>query len=206
MNSFHSDPFRDPQLAYGQRMDPRLGQFNPNDIDDDGDDGLEYRRSARNSMLSLGNSSGSRAANNNTAAVAGAAGGAAAGGVLGGLIGRNRNSSGINYDPVQNPSTTAYQGGAPGEYDLGARAEKSEWMAKQSSSRKKWKWIIAIVVVLIVAGAVVGGVLGSMYANKGSKSGGSGSQGQSAGQDTAQNGDLNIDSGEIQNLLNNPNS
>ncbi|KAI0487728.1 glycoside hydrolase superfamily [Xylaria cf. heliscus] len=205
LNSFHSDPFRDPQMAYGQRMDPRIGQVNPNDIDDDGDDGLEYGRSARVSMLSLGNSSG-RGANGASAgaAAAGAAGATAAGGVLGGLMGRNRNS-GINYDPVQNP-TTAYQGGAPPEYDLGARVEKSEWMAKQSSSRKKWTWIIAIIVVLVIAGAVVGGVVGSMYANKGSKSSqGSSSSGQSANDDSAQNGDLNINSAEIQALLNNPN-
>ncbi|KAI0551873.1 glycoside hydrolase superfamily [Xylaria curta] len=200
LNSFHSDPFRDPQLAYGQRMDPRIGQFNPNDIDDDGDDGLEYQRSARNSMLSLGNSSG-RGANGASAAAAGAAGAATAGGVFGGLMGKNRNSA-INYDPVQNPAT-AYQGGNPGEYDLGTRAEKSEWIAKQSSSRKKWTWIIVIIVLLVIAGAVVGGVLGSMYANKGSK--GSGSNGQSASDDTAQNGDLNIDSDEIKALLNNPN-
>ncbi|KAI1419757.1 glycoside hydrolase superfamily [Xylaria sp. FL1777] len=207
LNSFHSDPFRDPQMAYGQRMDPRLGQFNPNDIDDDGDDGLEYRRSARNSMLSLGNSSG-RGANSASATAAGAAGGAAAGGVLGGLLGRNRNSA-VSYDPVQNPAT-ANPGGVVGEYDLGPRAEKSDWMAKQSSSRKKWKWITAIVVLLVVAGAVVGGVLGSKYANKGSSSSsgsgsGSNSQGQSANDDTSQNGDLNINSGEIQALLNNPN-
>ncbi|KAI0975656.1 glycoside hydrolase superfamily [Xylaria arbuscula] len=200
LNSFHSDPFRDPQMAYGQRMDPRLGQFNPNDIDDDGDEGLEYRRSARNSMLSLGNSNSSRGANGTSAAAAGAAGGAAAGGVLGSIIGRNRNSA-INYDPVQNP-TNPPQGGSAGEYDLGARAEKSEWITKQSSSRKKWKWIIGIVVLLVIAGAVVGGVLGSKYANKSSKSD---SQGQSAGDDSAQNGDLSISSSEIQALLNNPN-
>ncbi|KAI0542800.1 glycoside hydrolase superfamily [Xylaria digitata] len=198
LNSFHSDPFRDPQMAYGQRMDPRLGQVNPNDIDDDGDEGLEYRRSARNSMLSLGNSSSQ---GGNGTAAAGAAGGAAAGGVLGSLIGRNRNSA-INYGPVQNPAAP-YQSGGADEYELGARAEKSEWMAKQSSSRKKWTWIIAIVVVLVVAGAVVGGVLGSMFANKSSNSG-SGSQGQSADDDSAQNGDLSIDSDEIQALLNNP--
>ncbi|KAI1298100.1 glycoside hydrolase superfamily [Xylaria venustula] len=200
LNSFHSDPFRDPQMAYGQRMDPRLGQFNPNDIDDDGDEGLEYRRSARNSMLSLGNSNSSRGANGTSAAAAGAAGGAAAGGVLGSIIGRNR-SSAINYDPVQNP-TNAPQGAGAGEYDLGTRAEKSEWITKQSSSRKKWKWIIGIVVLLVIAGAVVGGVLGSKYANKSS---GSDSQGQSADDDSAQNGDLSIDSDEIQALLNNPN-
>ncbi|KAI0405495.1 glycoside hydrolase superfamily [Xylaria palmicola] len=203
LNSFHSDPFRDPQMAYGQRMDPRLGVVNPNDIDDDGDDGLEYRRSARTSMLSVGNSSG-RGGNGATAATGGAAataGAAVAGGVLGGLIGKNRNSA-VNYDPVQNPAT-AYSGAGAGEYELGTRVEKSEWMAKQSSSRKKWSWIIGIIVVLVIAGAVVGGVVGSMYAKKGNKATNSG--GQSANDDSAQNGDLNIDSDEIQALLNNPN-
>ncbi|GAP86687.2 putative endo-beta- -glucanase [Rosellinia necatrix] len=218
LNSFQSDPFRDPQLAYGQRMDPMLGQVDPNSIDDDGDDGLEYRRSARNSMLSLGNSSGRGGNGNSAVAAAGAAGAtgvaaatAASGGVLSGLIGRNRNDA-ANYDPVQNPAAAAYQGAGADEYNLGPRAEKSEWMAKQSSSRKKWTWIIAIVVILIVAGAVVGGVLGSMYANKGKKAsgsasgdGGGGGGGQSAGDDTAQNGDLGINSDEIQALLNNPN-
>ncbi|KAJ8114388.1 hypothetical protein ONZ43_g4913 [Nemania bipapillata] len=199
LNSFHSDPFRDPQLAYGQRMDPRIGQVNPNDIDDDGDDGLEYRRSARNSMLSLGNSSGR--GGNGTSTAAGAA---ATGGVLGGFIGKNRNSA-ISYDPVQNP-TGAHQAGAAGEYDLGLRAEKSEWITKQSSSRKKWKWAIGIFVAVLVIGGVVGGVLGSKYANKGSSNSGStSSSGQSADDDTAQNGDLNINSAEIQALLNNPN-
>ncbi|KAJ2969469.1 hypothetical protein NUW58_g9983 [Xylaria curta] len=207
LNSFHSDPFRDPQMAYGARMDPRLGVVNPNDIDDDGDDGLEYRRSARASMLSLGNSTGRGGSGASAAGAtgpAGAAGAATAGGVLGGILGSNRNS-GINYDPVQNPAT-AYQGGSPGEYDLGARVEKSEWITKQSSSRKKWRWIVGIIVLLVVAGAVVGGVVGSMYANKGSKeSSGGGSSGQSADDDSAQNGDLGINSQEIQALLNNPN-
>jgi exo-beta-1,3-glucanase (GH17 family) len=187
-------------MAYGQRLDPRFGQVNPNDIDDDGDDGLEYRRSARNSMLSLGNSNNRGVNGSTAAAAAGTAGAATAGGVLGSLIGRNRNSV-ANYDPVQNPAA-AYQGGDTGEFDLGTRAEKSDWIAKQSSSRKKWTWIIVVVVFLIIAGAVVGGVVGSMFANKGKK--GSGAHGQTAGQDSAQNGDLSIDSDEIQALLNNP--
>ncbi|KAI8631606.1 glycoside hydrolase superfamily [Xylariaceae sp. FL1651] len=207
LNSFHSDPFRDPQMAYGQRMDPRLGQFNPNDIDDDGDDGLEYRRSARNSMLSLGNSSNRGGNGAPAATAAGVAGAATASGVLGSLVGRNRKSV-ANYDPVQNPGT-GFQASGPGEYDLGARAEKSEWITKQSSSRKKWTWIIIVIGVLIIAGAVVGGVLGSMYAKKSNTSSGSGGSssggGQSAQQDSDQNGDLNINSDEIQALLNNPN-
>jgi len=214
LNSFHSDPFRDPQVAYGQRMDPRLGQVNPNDIDDDGDDGLEYRRSARNSMLSLGNSS-SRNGAGAAAPPAGAAGAAATGGVLGGLIGRNRNS-GVNYDPVQNPAAAYPAGGL----DSGPRIEKSEWIAKQSSSKRKWRWIIGILGLLVIAGAVVGGVVGSMFSKKSNDpskaSGGSGGSpnGQAAGggalwqtadQDTQENGDLDINSDEIKALLNNPN-
>ncbi|KAI1437870.1 glycoside hydrolase superfamily [Xylaria sp. CBS 124048] len=200
VNSVYGDPFGDLQMAYGQRIDPALGQVNPNDIDDDGDDGLEYGRSARNSMLSLGNSS-SRGGNTASTAALGATAAATAGGVLSGIIGRNRNSA-VNYDPVQNSSATQQVGGDAPEFDLGPRAEKSDWMAKQSSSKKKWRWILAIIILLIVAGAIVGGVVGSIFAKKGHKSS---SGGQSASDDTAQNGDLNINSAEIKALLNNPN-
>ncbi|KAI1809119.1 glycoside hydrolase superfamily [Poronia punctata] len=216
LNSFHSDPFRDPQVAYGQRMDPRLGQFDPNEIDDDGDEGLEYRRSARNSMLSLGNSSNRGPVG--TIPVAGAAGATTTGGVLGGLIGRTRNS-GVNYDPVQNPATT-YQGAGPGGFDQTLRPEKSDWIAKQSNSKKKWRWIIGIIGLLVIAGAVVGGVLGSMFAKKSNNSGGGsgsskggtraglaaggGAVWQTAEQDMEENGDLDINSVDIKALLNNP--
>jgi hypothetical protein len=67
--------------------DTSLGFVNPNDIVDDGDDGLDYRRpSQRNSMLSLPHSDRGKAgvgAAAAAAAAAGAAGGAAGGGVLG---------------------------------------------------------------------------------------------------------------------------
>ncbi|KAI2627135.1 glycoside hydrolase superfamily [Xylaria nigripes] len=198
LNSFHSDPFGDPQISYGQRMDPRLGQFNPNDIDDDGDDGLEYGRSARNSMLSLGNSS-NRGGNGASAAAA-----TTAGGFFGGLIGKNR-VSGPDRGPAQN-AATAHQGKDMAVYEIGPPTEKSAWMVKQSTSRKKWTWIIVVGLVLVVAGAIVGGVLGSKATSKNSSgSGHSGGGGQSAGDDSAQNGDLNINSSEIQALLNNPN-
>ncbi|KAI1330003.1 glycoside hydrolase superfamily [Xylariaceae sp. FL0255] len=203
MHSYSSDPFRDPQMTYGQRMDPRIGQVDPNDIDDDGDDGLEYRRSARNSMLSLGNIS-NRNSSGPAVAGAGVAGGAAAGGVLGGILGRNRNSSG-NYGPVQNPGTAYHGAGgaAANEYELGVTQEKpSEWIQKNNSSRKKYSWTIGILVFLIIAGAVAGGVAGYLLNKK--KSGSNGG-GESAQQDQDQNGDLNINSQEIQDLLNNKN-
>ncbi|CAJ2503374.1 Uu.00g107680.m01.CDS01 [Anthostomella pinea] len=179
VNSYSSDPFRDPHLAYGQRMDPNYGQFNPNDIEDDGDDGLVFRRSARNSMLSLGNRGG------NGAAAAGAAGTAAAAG----------------YDPVQNPGAGASGVGAGG-YDLGARAEKpSEWISKQNNNRKKWKWLIIIIAFLIIAGGIAGGVVGGLLHHSSSDS----DDGQSASDDNKQNGDLDINSSEIKALMNNPN-
>ncbi|KAI0839360.1 glycoside hydrolase family 17 protein [Hypoxylon sp. FL0890] len=201
VHSYSSDPFRDPQLAYGQRIDPSLSQFNPNDIDDDGDDGLEYRRSARNSILSLGGSSN----RGNNSAAAGAAGAAAAGGMMGGLMGRNRNS-GINYDPVQTTSSPSKPGGVS-DHEMGAKIEKpSEWLSNQNSSRKKWKWLILILVGLLIAGGIAGGVVGGLLSkNKKSNNGGGADGVQSAASDMATNGDLDIDSQEIQALMNNPN-
>ncbi|KAI1505996.1 glycoside hydrolase family 17 protein [Biscogniauxia marginata] len=198
VHSYASDPFRDPQMAYGPRMDLGMGQFNPNDIDDDGDEGLDYRRSARNSMLSLGNSS--HRGNGGTAGAAAAVGGpAAVGGVIGGLMGRNRNS-GVNYDPVQNNTGSSYQLGGAGENDIAARAEKSEWISKQNSSRKKWKWCLGIFIALIIAGGIAGGVVGGLLGNKDKGNG----DGQSASDDAAANGDLDINSSEIKSLMNNP--
>ncbi|RYP49293.1 hypothetical protein DL768_004976 [Monosporascus sp. mg162] len=191
--SYSSDPFGDPHAVYSQRLDPSLGQFNPNDIDDDGDDGLEYRRPTRNSMLSTGNSSNSGV----NAAAAGAAGGAAAGGVLGGLIGKNRNNQ-VNYGPVGNVGP----GGS--SYDLGNRAEKSsDWITKQNKSKKRRKWCVIILVGFVIVGAIVGGIVGrTLMQNR--KSGNSSPLGQSAVDDEAQNGDLDINSPEIRELMNNP--
>ncbi|KAI8959403.1 glycoside hydrolase family 17 protein [Daldinia sp. FL1419] len=205
--SYPGDPFRDPHLAYGQRMDPRLGQFNPNDIDDDGDDGLDYRRSTRNSILSLGGSS-HRGGNNAAGAGApGVAGGAVVGGVMGGFMGKNRHS-GINYDPVQNTSSAGGLGGVGGGYETGAGTEKqSEWLSSQNSSRKKWKWSVLILVGLVIAGGIAGGIVGGILANKNKSNGGSGSSNgvQSAESDAAMNGDLDLASTEIQTLMNNHN-
>ncbi|KAI5918447.1 glycoside hydrolase superfamily [Camillea tinctor] len=194
VHSYASDPFRDPRNDFG------MGQFNPNDIDDDGDEGLDYRRSARTSMLSVGNSS--HRGNGTTAGAAAAVGGAAAaGGVMGGLMGRNRNSA-ANYDPVHNTSGSSYQLGGPGGNGLAARPEKSEWITKQDSSRKKWKWFLGIAIGLLVAGGIAGGVVGGLLGSKNNGSGGS--SGQSASDDTAANGDLDINSSEIKALMNNP--
>lgn len=185
--SFSSDPFRDPQSAYGQRLDPHMGQVNPNDIMDDGDDGLEYRRPARSSMLSLGSDRGS-----NRGTTVAAAGGAAAGLMV------------SHYDTARN--NNSYQGAGPSEYDQSRGAkEQSEWLSKQNGSKKKWRWLIAAGIALIVIGGVVAGIIVPMLTKKSGSATGGGSSGQSASDDTAQNGDLDINSAEIKALLNNPN-
>ncbi|KAH8648425.1 glycoside hydrolase superfamily [Xylariales sp. PMI_506] len=204
-SSFASDPFEDGRYGYAQRRDPNLGMLDPNDIMDDGDDGLEYgtRRSARNSMLSLGGSS-SRGGNGGSATAAAAvAGGAAAGGVLGGIVGsRNRN----NYGPVSNPGAANQGAAAANIGSSGAGKEQSAWMKSNTGSKKKWRWVAIITLVVLVLGGIVAGVLLGVVFKKGSsssKSGGGG--GESASDDTSQNGDLNINSSEIQALLNNKN-
>jgi exo-beta-1,3-glucanase (GH17 family) len=189
--------------GYASRANPNMAHFNPNDIADDGDEGLEYRRPARTSMLSLHsnrsgrNGQGAEAAAGVGAVAATAATAAAAGAVAGAAGGRRRNSNGVKYDAVNN--------GAPPAAALGSSShfaeEKSEWLTKQSGSRKKWKWCIVVGVVLVVIGAVVGGILGGVVFKKG----GTNASGLSAEEDGAKNGDLGAESKEIQSLLSNKN-
>lgn len=206
-NDLYSD---DPYQGYSGMPNPSLGVVNPHDIEDDGDEGLEYgRRGHRTSMLSLGGSSNRSGHHGTAAAAAGAgAGGAAAGagvmGALGGLVGRNAagRSGGPSgqYDPVHNGST-GYQGGGSA-YDLGSnRAEKSsDWLSKQSGSSKKWKWVIIIGIGLVIAAGIACGIVfGVVLKNKNGSSSSSGS----ASDDEDANGDLNINSSEIKKLLNN---
>lgn len=196
--SYASDPFGDPHSVYTQRMDPSLGNLhiNPNEIDDDGDDGLDYRRPTRNSMLSVGNSSNGGAGT----AAAGVAGGAAAGGVMGVLTKKNRNSQ-ISYNPVANAGPA---GGS--SYDLSnSRPEKpSDWAAKHESKKKRKKWAVIVIVALVIIGAIVGGVVGGIVAQNSRFGKTNQSAGQSAEDDAAQNGDLDINSDEIKELMNNP--
>ncbi|OAA61885.1 O-glycosyl hydrolase [Niveomyces insectorum RCEF 264] len=239
--------------------DAQLGYVNPNEIEDDGDDGLEYGRSrnARASMLSLaghstrsGRSGGHGGGAYGPAAVGAAAVGAAAvgtaaaggaatsalaydaAGVDGNLAAKaglaNRvTSNGARYNAVYNnqpeyPGAAGVSGadvgpgaGASGRGGRGGfmsddggrdgRQEggKSEWLASQDHSSKRWKWTIIIAfVVMVVAGIVCGVVFGVVLKHK---HGGGGSPGssESAAGDTASNGDLSINSPEIQALLNN---
>lgn len=204
----------DPYQTYARPQDPHLGVVNPNDIEDDGDEGLEYgRRGPRTSMLSLGGGSSHRGRDG--AVAVGAIGGAAAAsgvmGALGGMVGRNnRGGGGGQYDPVYN-ATAAYQGGGghPGAHSLGAigsREEKSAWLASQKKGSKKWKLTLIIGIILaVIAGIVCGVLFGVVFRKGGSGDDGANDGSQTADGDTAANGDLGIGSPQIKSLLNNPN-
>lgn len=129
------------------------------------------------------------------------AGGAAAGGLLGGiggLIGRksvagqgsNRNLSG-NYGPVS----------GQGFGDDGV--EKSGWLTKQNSGRRRLRWIVGILMALFIVGAIVGGVVGGIKGAKNSNNNSGNSSGKSAAQDDSTL--LNKDSTEIKALMGNSN-
>lgn len=198
-------PYRDdPYQGFSVHSRVNLGTVDPNEILDDGDDGLEYhQRGARHSMLSLGHSSGKSSHNGAGAAAAGgAAAGAGVMGAIGGLVGKNgatRDGSG-HYDAVN--GNNGYQGAGASTYDLGTGPEKSAWLEKQSTSSKKLRWLIIAGILLLVAAGIGLGVYFGIFRNKSS---GGAAPGQSAADDTADNGDLNINSAEIKKLMNNAN-
>ncbi|KAK1977519.1 endo-beta-1,3-glucanase [Colletotrichum cereale] len=175
---------------YYQRHPGHLGVVDPNSIADDGDDGLEYgkSRSGRNSMLSLSNSE-------RTGRSKAGAGSAAAGGAAAGLM-ANRTASG-HYDPKD--SSSGYQNG--GAIDVVGQ-EKSQWIESENKGRKRRKIWAIIAVALIVVGAIIGGTVGGLV-SRNSRDGGSSRQGQSADDDKSSNGDLDINSSEIKELMNN---
>jgi len=196
-HSFNREPYADvPYNRYSRNMDPSLGEVDPHLIEDDGDEGLEYRNPNRGSLLSLGQHSDRNAP---------AAGAAATGGLLGavgGILGkRGASGSGSGSGPQYNP-VHEYNGTGGNNYDLGKGEDKSEWLNKQSTGNKKLRLIVAIIVVLAILGGIAGGVVGGLLSKKNSSSQVSG---QSASSDTAANGDLNKNSAEIQALMNNKN-
>ena len=71
---------------------------------------------------------------------------------------------------------------------------------------KKMKILIMVGIVLVIIGIVVGGVVGAMLSGRRDGGGGGGDKdgGQSAEDDQNKNGDLDVNSDEIKELLNNP--
>jgi exo-beta-1,3-glucanase (GH17 family) len=178
-----------PRSRNSQNLDAFSG-FDPNSIADDGDDGLEYRPH-RGSLLSLGHHS-----DQSNAALGGAAASGGVMGALGGLVGRpGRRSITPQYNPVSNPQA----------FDLGPQEEKSDWLKRQTTGRKKWKWIVGAIVVIAILGAIGGGVAASLLGKKDSSNSSTAPSASSAGGDTQQNGDLDKNSPEIKALMNNKN-
>ncbi|CAK7226398.1 hypothetical protein SCUCBS95973_006186 [Sporothrix curviconia] len=258
----HSDIYTDDPYQRYSVHDTQLGFVNPNEIEDDGDDGLEYgrTRNARTSMLSLAgystksSRSGTAGGVVGPAAVGAAAVGAAAAGAVatgiahsasgelghggdmmtaanigrsGGVGDRIASSGGARYNALNNGTFDYASGGgrggdgvgggggygSGGGYDSGAynagrsggSPEKSEWLTQQSHSSKLWKWaIIGGIALLAVAGIVLGVVFGVVLKHKSGSSGSSDSSSTASG-DTSANGDLSVNSPEIQKLLNNKN-
>ncbi|CAG8959811.1 hypothetical protein HYFRA_00001719 [Hymenoscyphus fraxineus] len=190
------EPYVDQPYRYSQYIDPNLAEFDPNSIEDDGDDGLEYRQRERSSMMSLGHNSSDKSV------PTAAAGGAAAGGImgaLGGMVGKNGSKTGPQYDPVNGPY-------GPHEYNLGDQHEKSEWLSKQSTGSKRLRLLVIFLSVLLILGAIAGGVIGGVLGSRAkSNSNSSTPPGDSAEADASQNGELDKNSDEIKKLLNNKN-
>ncbi|KJX96424.1 glucan endo-1,3-beta-glucosidase btgC like protein [Zymoseptoria brevis] len=110
----------------------------------------------------------------------GAAGGAAAGaGMFKSMHANSAQPTGGSYGPVGQSA-----------------ADKSEWLRKQSTGRKRLKWwvggLVAFLVVAAIAGGVVGGILGSRSSSGGGNS-------PSAGR---HDGILDKNSAEIKALMN----
>ena len=190
--------YRDnPYQGYSTVWDPTVGHgdFDPNDIADDGDDGM-YVPQKRKSMLSLGKAS------DQSIPKSAMAGGAVAGGALGGLgglVGRKsvgtggpRGDSSGKYNPVFEPGVDA------------SRQEKIDLLAKQHARRKKLRWIFGTLLLLAIIGIIVGAVVGVYEAGKRNATNTSSNSGQSAASDDG-NGDLDKDSSEIKKLLGNSN-
>lgn len=187
-----------PYQRFSTAWDPRVarGDIDPDEIDDDGDDTIAPPP-ARRSMLGLNRRSQNGVPQ--AAAIEGTAAGGSVIGAIGSLVGLKngggnqvRDASG-HYGPVGRPDNIDHSG-----------TEKSEWLNKQNSGRKRMRWLVGLLVLLVLIGAIVGGVIGGLHNRSSSDSDASSSGGmsKSAAQDDGQ-GDLDKDSPEIKKLLNN---
>ena len=205
----------DPYNRVSTAWDPRVGRgdIDPDEIEDDGDDGMAPPVPHRRSILGLKMSSGSSPPSNGppSGAPTATGGGTEGGrgrifGALGNLVGRKspagdegRDSSG-QYGPVPRS----------GFDDAGV--EKSDWLRRQTSGRSRLRWIVGVIIGIVIIGAITGGVIGGIKGARSNKSDSGSSpssdssgQGQSAQDDGRENGDLSKDSAEIKKLLGNPN-
>lgn len=188
-SSYRDNPYK----RFSTAWDARVGQgdIDPNEIEDDGDDYGAPPIRQRRSMLGL----------NGEGAAAAAGGGAASGGILGalgGLVGQKSAGSNGLRDP------SGQYGAVPGSSGPGfdVNVEKSAWLSKQASGRRRLQWIVGTIVVLAIIGGIVGGVIAALRSHSSSSSDNSSSSGASSG---STDSDLDINSPEIKTLMNNSN-
>ena len=187
-----------PYKRFSTAWDPRInrGEIDPSTIADDGDDGMMEPGPQRRSVLGMRTQSSSGTGGT-------AAGGAAAGGLLGalgGLVSKN-NSVGSGARDASGQYGPIPRGGIDEGHE-----EKSAWLNKQTSGRKRLRWIVGIILVLVVIGAIVGGVIGGIKKAKSEKSSAAAadSPGSPSAADDDSSGDLDKNSPQIRKLLNNP--
>jgi exo-beta-1,3-glucanase (GH17 family) len=192
--AYHDSPYQTSSVFHSQMDDANI---NPHNIADDGDDGF-MPDPRRRSMLNMGRQPSNEIQGT---AVAGTATTGGVQGVLGGLMGRTQKAqtpSG-SYNPVEPTRSTGNGLGPP------SRAEKSEWLSRQTEGNNKMRWVVGFAIGAVVVLAVIGGIVGGVLGTKNSSSNGSGNNSNTAAGDTAANGDLGSNSPEIQALMNNPN-
>ncbi|CAD6501901.1 BgTH12-02146 [Blumeria graminis f. sp. triticale] len=185
---FNRDPFVDVSYRYSRNIEPGLEDFDPNSIEDDGDDGLDYRQRHRSSMLSLGNS------DRNSLPTTSSGGKAGKNPTTGQTSNTQPEATGKSYFNVRS--------GDQSHPNSERQGEKSEWLSKQSNGRSKLRMLVFVIVGFLTFGAIAGGVVGGILGKRNSEK--SSPTGQSASTDQLTNGDLNKDSAEIKALANNP--
>lgn len=189
-----------PYKRFSTAWDPRIGKgdIDPNDIEDDGDDGMAPPVPRRRSVLGLKSHLDS-SSSGGPAPVAAAASGGGMLGALGGFVGRKNVASDGGRDPSGQYGSVPLSG-----FDDGG-IEKSDWLRRQTSGRSKLRWIVGIIIVILIIAGITGGVIGGIRAARSDRSQNPPSiTGQSAADDNEQNGDLGKDSTEIKKLLGNP--
>lgn len=188
-SAYSDNPYKRVSTAW----DPRIGEgdIDPNDIEDDGDDGMAYIPPRKPVPTDTSSSGG---------VAAGAVAGGGVLGALGGFVGRKNGVVEGGRDPN-------------GQYGPVLRSgfdddgiEKSDWLKRQTSGRSRMRWIIGIIIVLLIIGGIVGGVIGGIRGARSNKSDSAADvHGKSAEDDNRDNGDLGKDSAAIKQLMGNKN-
>ncbi|KAF9696829.1 hypothetical protein EKO04_005711 [Ascochyta lentis] len=209
----HSSPFTDnPYNRYSSTPMSNaqaMGQINPNELADDDDWGMgpETPQNKRRSFVPFGASRDGSRNGSPGSSIAGGVAGAGAGAAAGAAA--SRDGSG-KYNAVSNINGAGSANGSGSHIGshIGSHpellAEKSEWLRRDHAKRKKRMWIAIAIIAVLLLGAILGGVLGALLNKGGSHD--AKSNGVSAGDVSKDNkDDLNKDSSEIKELMNNAN-